>query len=72
MFQVVSFGKEHLHNIKSNSTNEINTKVTKQTNVKENVGKGKWLIEDVWQATTNYKLKKERNTNTKQRNPLGC
>ena len=35
MFQVVVFGKEHLHNIKSNSTNETNTKVTKQTNVKE-------------------------------------
>ena len=35
MFQVVSFGKEHLHNIKNNSTNETNTEVTKQTNVKE-------------------------------------
>ena len=38
---------------------------------KNKAEKSTWLVEDAWQATTNYKLKKERNTKTKQRNPLG-
>ena len=29
------------------------------------------MIDRICVATTNYKLKKERNTKTKQRNPLG-